>query len=67
MDILSWVTWKVSGLPVHKVIGSGTHINSARFRYMIADRLGIAPSSVNAYIIGEHGDSQGTRINDNFN
>ncbi|KYN04330.1 PREDICTED: L-lactate dehydrogenase-like [Cyphomyrmex costatus] len=57
VDILAWVTWKLSGLPVHQVIGSGTHLDSARFRYMIADRLGIAPSSVQAYIIGEHGDS----------
>ncbi|XP_039309207.1 L-lactate dehydrogenase B chain [Solenopsis invicta] len=57
VDILAWITWKISGLPVHQVIGSGTHLDSARFRYMIADRLGIAPSSVGAYIIGEHGDS----------
>ncbi|XP_076248645.1 L-lactate dehydrogenase B chain [Calliopsis andreniformis] len=58
VDILSWVTWKVSGLPVHRVIGSGTLLDSARFRFLIADRLGIAPSSVHAYIIGEHGESQ---------
>lgn len=59
MDILAWVTWKISGLPVHQIIGSGTHLDSARFRYLIADRLGIAPSTVNANIIGEHGDSMG--------
>ncbi|XP_033222235.1 L-lactate dehydrogenase-like isoform X2 [Belonocnema kinseyi] len=58
VDILSWVTWKVSGLPVNKIIGSGTHLDSARFRHMIADRIGVAPSSVHGYIIGEHGDSQ---------
>ncbi|XP_076761879.1 L-lactate dehydrogenase [Xylocopa sonorina] len=58
VDILAWVTWKVSGLPACRVIGSGTHLDSARFRYLIADRLGIAPSSVHAYIIGEHGESQ---------
>ncbi|XP_076286524.1 L-lactate dehydrogenase isoform X2 [Lasioglossum baleicum] len=58
VDILTWVTWKVSGLPVNRVIGSGTHLDSARFRYMIADRIGIAPTSVHATIIGEHGDSQ---------
>ncbi|KAH0946499.1 hypothetical protein HN011_002822 [Eciton burchellii] len=57
VDILTWVTWKISGLPVHQVIGSGTNLDSARFRYLIADRLGIAPSSVHACIIGEHGDS----------
>lgn len=59
MDILSWVTWKLSGLPVNQIIGSGTHLDSGRFRFMIADRLGLAPSSVNGYIIGEHGDSMG--------
>ncbi|XP_076170833.1 L-lactate dehydrogenase C chain [Ptiloglossa arizonensis] len=58
VDILSWVTWKVSGLPVCRVIGSGTHLDSARFRYLIGDRLGIAASSIHGYIIGEHGDSQ---------
>ncbi|KAL0124181.1 hypothetical protein PUN28_006186 [Cardiocondyla obscurior] len=59
VDILTWVTWKLSELPVHQVIGSGTHLDSARFRYLIADRLQIAPGSVQAYIIGEHGDSMG--------
>lgn len=59
VDILAWITWKLSGLPVHQVIGSGTHLDSARFRYLIADRLGIAPSSVQGLIIGEHGDSMG--------
>ncbi|XP_033352650.1 L-lactate dehydrogenase-like [Bombus vosnesenskii] len=58
VDILSWITWKVSGLPAGRIIGSGTCLDSARFRYLIADRIGIAPSSVHAYIIGEHGDSQ---------
>lgn len=59
VDILSWLTWKISGLPASRVIGTGTHVDSARFRFLIADRLGIAPSSVHATIIGEHGDSQG--------
>ncbi|XP_011697927.1 PREDICTED: L-lactate dehydrogenase-like [Wasmannia auropunctata] len=58
VDILAWVAWKLSGLPVHQVFGSGTHLDSARFRCLIADRLGgIAPKSVHAHIIGEHGDS----------
>lgn len=59
VDILSWLTWKISGLPASRIIGTGTHVDSARFRFLIADRLGIAPSSVHATIIGEHGDSQG--------
>ncbi|KAL6442798.1 hypothetical protein ACFW04_002692 [Cataglyphis niger] len=57
VDILAWITWKVSGLPPYQVIGSGTHLDSGRFRYLIGDRLGIAPSSVQAFMIGEHGDS----------
>ncbi|XP_072742501.1 L-lactate dehydrogenase [Anoplolepis gracilipes] len=57
VDILAWVTWKLSGFPVQQVIGSGTHLDSSRFRYMIGNRLGIAPSSVGAFMIGEHGDS----------
>lgn len=59
VDILSWVTWKLSGLPVHQVIGTGTHLDSARFRFLIADRLGLAPSSVHGIVIGEHGDTMG--------
>ncbi|XP_012279137.1 L-lactate dehydrogenase [Orussus abietinus] len=58
VDILSWVTWKVSGLPVNRVIGSGTHLDTARFRFLIAERLCVAPSAVHGYVIGEHGDSQ---------
>lgn len=59
VDILSWVAYKISGLPPNRIIGSGTHLDTARFRYLIAKRLGIAPASVHGYIIGEHGDSQG--------
>ncbi|XP_074101264.1 L-lactate dehydrogenase A chain [Cotesia typhae] len=58
VDILSWVTWKVSGLPYNKIIGSGCHLDSARLRSLISERLGVASKSVNAFIIGEHGDSQ---------
>ncbi|XP_008551625.1 L-lactate dehydrogenase-like [Microplitis demolitor] len=58
VDILSWVTWKVSGLPYSRIIGSGCHLDSARLRCLISERLGVASKSVNAFIIGEHGDSQ---------
>ncbi|XP_028043191.1 L-lactate dehydrogenase isoform X2 [Bombyx mandarina] len=57
VDILTYVTWKISGLPKHRVIGSGTNLDSARFRYLLSDRLGIATTSCHGYIIGEHGDS----------
>jgi len=56
-DILTWVVWKLSGLPPHRVIGSGTTLDSSRFRFMIAEKLSVAPRSVHGYIIGEHGDS----------
>ncbi|XP_060520947.1 L-lactate dehydrogenase B chain-like [Cylas formicarius] len=57
VDILTWVAWKLSGLPKSKVIGSGCNLDTSRFRYFIGERLGVSPESVDAYIIGEHGDS----------
>uniref|UniRef100_A0A673JZM2 L-lactate dehydrogenase n=3 Tax=Cyprinoidei TaxID=30727 RepID=A0A673JZM2_9TELE len=57
VDVLTYVTWKLSGLPKHRVIGSGTNLDSARFRYIMAEKLGIHSSSFNGYILGEHGDS----------
>jgi len=62
VDILSYVAWKLSGLPYHKVIGSGTMLDSSRFRFQISERLHIAPQSCHGYIIGEHGDSSGTSL-----
>lgn len=58
VDIMSYFTWRKSGWPVHRVIGSGTLLDSARFRYLIGDKLSIDPRSVHAHIIGEHGDSE---------
>ncbi|KAK0083066.1 hypothetical protein PV325_009428 [Microctonus aethiopoides] len=58
VDILSWVTWKVSGLPVNRIIGSGCHLDSARLRCLIRERLGVASKSIHGFVIGEHGDSQ---------
>jgi L-lactate dehydrogenase len=57
VDILTYVAWKLSGLPHHRVIGSGTMLDSSRFRFQISERLNIAPQSCHGYIIGEHGDS----------
>ncbi|CAK1554747.1 unnamed protein product [Leptosia nina] len=57
VDILTYVTWKISGLPKHRVIGSGTNLDSARFRYLLSDKLSVAATSCHGYIIGEHGDS----------
>ncbi|CAG7644979.1 L-lactate dehydrogenase 1 [Paenibacillus solanacearum] len=58
VDIMSYFSWKKLQWPVHRVIGSGTLLDSARFRYLIGDKLNIDPRSVHAHIIGEHGDSE---------
>ncbi|PWW20453.1 L-lactate dehydrogenase [Cytobacillus oceanisediminis] len=58
VDILSYVTWKFSGLPKERVIGSGTILDSARFRYLLGEEFDTAAVSVHGYIIGEHGDTQ---------
>src|SRR5690606_8467881 len=58
VDIMAYVTLKKSGWPVHRVIGSGTLLDSARFRYLLGKELKIDPRSVHAHIIGEHGDSE---------
>ncbi|HOJ12237.1 MAG TPA: L-lactate dehydrogenase [Clostridiales bacterium] len=58
VDILTYVTCKVSGLPKNRVIGSGTVLDTARLRYLIADHVGIDARNVHGYIIGEHGDSE---------
>lgn len=58
VDILSYATWKISGLPSERVIGSGTILDTARFRYLLSQYAGVDPHSVHAYIIGEHGDSE---------
>lgn len=58
VDIMSYITWKKSGWPVERIIGSGTLLDSARFRYLIGEKLRIDPRSVHGHIIGEHGDSE---------
>ncbi|XP_012875014.1 PREDICTED: L-lactate dehydrogenase C chain-like isoform X1 [Dipodomys ordii] len=57
VDILTYVAWKISGLPVNCVFGSGCNLDSARFRYFIGEKLGIHPTSCHGWIVGEHGDS----------
>lgn len=57
VDILTYVAWKISGLPKHHVIGSGTNLDSARFRFHLSQRLNVSPNSAHGWIIGEHGDS----------
>ena len=58
MDVLTYYTWKFSGLPSEKVIGSGTVLDSARLRFRLGSFLGVNPKSIHAYQVGEHGDSE---------
>lgn len=55
---MSYLSWKKIGWPVERVIGSGTLLDSGRFRYLIGEKLKIDPRSVHAHIVGEHGDSE---------
>ena len=58
VDVLAYAAWKISGLPANRVIGSGTILDTARFRYQLSQHTGVDARSVHAYIIGEHGDSE---------
>jgi L-lactate dehydrogenase len=58
VDILTYATWKYSGLPKERVIGSGTILDTARFRFSLGEYFNVSPLNVHAYIIGEHGDSE---------
>lgn len=58
VDVLTYVTLKLSGLPSRRVLGSGTVLDSSRFRFLIAQRCSVAVQNVHAYIAGEHGDSE---------
>ncbi len=58
VDIMTYVTGKLSGFPSNQVIGSGTILDTARFRYLLAERLNLDPRSIHGLIIGEHGDSE---------
>ncbi|MDO1604591.1 L-lactate dehydrogenase [Lactobacillus sp. YT155] len=58
VDILTYATLKLSGFPRHRVIGSGTSLDSNRLRKFVAEEVEVDPRSVHAYILGEHGDSE---------
>lgn len=58
VDVLTYAAWKLSGLPSEHVIGSGTILDTSRFRYLLSQHFGVDARSVHAFIIGEHGDSE---------
>jgi L-lactate dehydrogenase len=58
VDVITQVVTKLSGLSPAKVIGSGTILDTARFRTLVGEHLGVAPISIHGYVLGEHGDSE---------
>lgn len=58
VDVMTEIALKLTGLPRERVIGSGTVLDSSRFRYLVARHCGVAVQNVHAYIAGEHGDSE---------
>ena len=58
VDIVTHVAMKLSGLPASRMFGSGTNLDSARLRFLIAQQTGVNVKNVHAYIAGEHGDSE---------
>lgn len=58
VDILTHLAQKLSGLPRNQVFGSGTTLDTMRFKATLAKKLGVSPQSVHGYVLGEHGDSE---------
>lgn len=58
LDVLTYVTLKLSGFPACRVFGSGTVLDAARLRYNVAHHFNVSPKDVVAHILGEHGDSE---------
>ena len=58
LDVMTYLTLKYSKVEPNKVIGSGTTLDTARLRYILSEKLNICPKNIDAYVIGEHGDSE---------
>jgi L-lactate dehydrogenase len=58
LDVMTHIATKLSGLPPERVLGTGTMLDSARFRAILAERFKVSPNSMHAYVLGEHGDSE---------
>ena len=58
VDIMTYYTLKISGLPINKVFGSGTILDTSRFRTLLGEYFGISSKSIHANVLGEHGDSE---------
>lgn len=58
VDVMTHIATRIAGLPPGRVIGSGTILDTARFRSLLGEHLGVSPASIHAYVLGEHGDSE---------
>jgi L-lactate dehydrogenase len=58
VDVLSYVAREVSGLPARRVIGSGTVLDTSRFRHVLSQWCDVDPKNVHGYVVGEHGDTE---------
>ena len=58
LDVMTYITLKYSNLSPTKVIGTGTTLDTARLRYILSEKIGISTNNIEAYVIGEHGDSE---------
>lgn len=58
LDVMTYLTLKYSGLDTGRVIGSGTTLDTSRLRFILSEEIGVSPKSIEAYVIGEHGDSE---------
>jgi L-lactate dehydrogenase len=58
VDVITQMAGTIAGIECHRVIGSGTILDTARFRTLLGETLGVSPNSVHAYVLGEHGDSE---------
>ena len=58
LDVMTHITYKYSKLSHNRVLGTGTTLDTARLKYMISEKVGISPKDIQAYVIGEHGDSE---------
>lgn len=58
LDVMTYLTLKYSGLDASRVIGSGTTLDTARLRYLISEKINVCPKDIQAFVIGEHGDSE---------
>jgi L-lactate dehydrogenase len=58
VDVITHIVTKIAGIPAERVIGSGTILDTARFRALLGESLNVSPNSVHAYVLGEHGDSE---------